>query len=202
MVEWWLMAWTTREPSYLIVLRIVISVVPISSTSKSTWLLTSHTLSILSEAALLRTKCGGATIDPPGTIYILLVDLITWMNVLIHSSELCGSLYFVGITTAYSWGSELNTDCWVLHHGDNVNIVLPACKSLWNWQIWFGGVHLTYSTAKERTLPWKVLSRSLAVYWTQMSWDSGMIPWLALVYSTLQSSPRCSTHIGQWNGWR
>jgi len=30
---------------------------------------------------------------------------------------------------------------------------------------------------------------------------SGMIPWLALVYSTLRSSPRCSTDVRQWNGW-
>jgi hypothetical protein len=35
-----------------------------------------------------------------------------------------------------------------------------------------------------------------------MLWDSGMIPWLALVYFTLQSSPRRSTEVGLWNGWR
>ena len=35
-----------------------------------------------------------------------------------------------------------------------------------------------------------------------MLWALGMIPWLALVYSTLQSSPRCSTEVRLWNGWR
>ena len=29
-----------------------------------------------------------------------------------------------------------------------------------------------------------------------------MIPWLASLYSTLQSSPRYSTDVGQWNGWQ
>jgi hypothetical protein len=35
-----------------------------------------------------------------------------------------------------------------------------------------------------------------------MLWASGMIPWLALEYSTLQSSPRWLTEVGLWNGWQ
>jgi hypothetical protein len=31
---------------------------------------------------------------------------------------------------------------------------------------------------------------------------SGIIPWLALLYSTLQSSPRRSTAVWLWNGWQ
>ena len=34
-----------------------------------------------------------------------------------------------------------------------------------------------------------------------MLWASGMITWLGLVYSTLQSSPRRSLEVGLWNGW-
>jgi len=71
----------------------------------------------------------------------------------------------------------------------------------WNWSIWFSRVRLKYNKGKDDTWPWTVLSTSHSVYWTLMLSVSGMIPWLALVYSTLLSSPRCSTDVGQWNGW-
>jgi hypothetical protein len=45
-----------------------------------------------------------------------------------------------------------------------------------------------------------VLSKSLPVCWIQILWDWSIIPWLALVYSTLQSSPKCCRDVGQWNG--
>jgi len=37
---------------------------------------------------------------------------------------------------------------------------------------------------------------------TQMLCDSGIIPWFVSLYCTLQSIPRRSTDVGQWNGWR
>jgi len=143
------------------------------------------------------------TISLTGTICILSVCLTTRINPSTQSAQPCGSLYFVGITTAYSWTWGRNIHCWdFLHRLEKVDMVFPAGRRSWNWRIWFGGVQLKYNTGKEGTRPWKVLSRSLSVYWTQMSWDSGMSPSLASVYSTLQSSPRRSTDVGQWNGWR
>jgi len=155
-------------------------------------------LSILADAAVFsHTKCAGPTIAPTGTICILSLCLTTLMNPSTQSSQPCGSLYFVGITTTYSWGWGRNMHCLVfLHLVEKVDIHFPAATHSWNWRIWFGGVHLKYNTGKEGTRPWKVLSRSLSVYWTQMLYDSGMIPWLASVHSTLQSSPRCSTDVG------
>jgi len=158
-----------------------------------------------SAAAFSRTKCAGPTIAPTGTICILFVSLTTRMNLSTQSAQPWRSLNFVGITTAYSWTWGPNTHCWViLHWVEKVNVALWAGRGSWNWRIWFGGVLLKYNTGKEGICPWKVWSRSfssLCVYCTQMLWASGMIPWLALVYSTLQSSPRCSTDVGQWNGW-
>jgi len=161
-------------------------------------------LSILSDAAWFsRTKCAGSTIAPTGTICILSVCLTTRMNPSTQLAQPCWSLYFVGITTTYSWGWWRNIHCWVcLHLLEKVDIDFPAGRHSWNWRIWFGGVQLKYNTWKEGTRPWKVLSRSLSVFWTQMVRDSGMIPWLASVYSTLQSSPRRSTDVGQWHGWQ
>jgi len=125
------------------------------------------------------------------------------MNQSTQSAQPCGCLYIVGITTAYSWTWWCNIHCWdFLHHLEKVNMVFPAGRRSWNWRIWFGGVQLKYNTGNEGTRPLKVVSRSQSIYWTQMLWDSGMTPWLASVYSTLQSSPRCSTDVGQWNGWQ
>jgi hypothetical protein len=102
----------------------------------------------------------------------------------------------------------------ILEVEDQISIVVSSCTSgrrwksifrrtgSWNWRIWFGIVQLKYNTGNKETWPWKVLSRSLPIYWTQMLWDSGMIPWLASGYSTLQSSSRFSTDVGQWHGWR
>jgi hypothetical protein len=47
-----------------------------------------------------------------------------------------------------------------------------------------------------------VLSWSLSLHWIQMPWDSGILPWLTLVNSTVQSCPRWSTGVGWWNGWQ
>ena len=103
-------------------------------------------LSILSDAALFcRTKCAGPTIAPTGTRCILSVCLTTWMNPSTQSAQSWGSLYFVGITTAYSsdWGR--NVHCWVFFHLlENVHIVFPAGMHSWNWWIWFSGVQLKY----------------------------------------------------------
>ena len=154
--------------------------------------------------AFSHTKCARPTIAPMGTICILFVCLTTQMNPSTQSAQPWRSLNLVGITTAYSWTWERNTHCWVfLHLFDKVDIDFPAGRHTWNWRIWFGGVQLMYNTGKEGIRLCKVLSRSFYsrwVYWTQMLWASGMIPWLTLVYSTLQSSPRCSTEVGLWNG--
>jgi len=160
-------------------------------------------LSILSDSAFSRTKCASPTIAPTDTICIISVCLTTRMNPSTQPAQPCGSLYFVGITTAYSSTCGRNIHCWVfLDLLENVNIVVPAGRRSRNCRICIRRVQLKYVTGIEGTRPWKVLSRSLSVNWTQMLWDSGMIPWLALVYSTLQSSPRHSTDVGQWNGWR
>jgi len=157
------------------------------------------------DAALSHTKCTGPTIAPTGTICILFVCLTTQMNPSIQSAQPWKSLNFVGITTAYSWAWGCNTHCWVLLHLlEKANIAFPAGRRSWNRRIWFGGVQLKNNTGKDGIRPWKVLLRSfssLCVYWTQMLWASGMIPWLALGFSTLQSSPRRSTEVGLWNGW-
>jgi hypothetical protein len=169
------MVLTTKEVSYIIVLGIVISVLPISST----------------------------TIDSTGILCIISICLTTRMNPSTQSAQPCRSLYFVGITTAYSWIWGRNIHCWVfLHPSEKVDIVFRAGRRSWYWRIWFCGVQQMYHTEKVGTRPWKLLSRSVSVYWTQILWDSGMIPWLALVYSTLQSSPRRSTDVRQWNSWR
>jgi len=157
------------------------------------------------EAAFSRTKCAGPTIVPTGAICIIFVCLPTRMNPSTQSAQSGRSLNFVEITTVYSWAWGRNTHCcFFLHLLEQLNIDLPAGRRFWNWRIWFGGVQLKYNTEKEEICPWKVLSKSFSslwVYWTQMLWSSGMIPWLALLYSTLQSSPRCWTGVGLWNGW-
>jgi len=142
-------------------------------------------LSILSDAALFScTKCAGPTIAPTGKICMISVCFTIRMNSSIQSAQPCGALYFVGITTAYFWGRGCTIHCWVyLHLLEKVDIVFLAGRHSWNWRIWFGGVQLKYNIGKEGRRPWKVLSRSLSVYWTQMVWDSGMISWLASVDS-------------------
>jgi len=152
--------------------------------------------------SILWYKCAGPTIAPTGTICIITVCLTTWMSQSTQSAEPCRSLYFVWITTAYSWAWGCNIHCWVfLHLLGKVDINSPTGRRSWNWKSWLSGVQLMYNTGNEGTRPWEVSLRSLSLYWTHMLEDSGMISWLALVYSTLQSSPRCSTDVGQWNGW-
>jgi len=158
-------------------------------------------LSILCDTAFSGTKCAGPTIAPAGTIRILSVCLTTPMNLSTQFAQQCGSLYFVGITTAYSWAWGCNINCWVfLHLIEKVDIILPVGRYSWNRRIWCGGVQLKYITGKEGTRLSKVLSRLLCIYWTQMLKDSGMIPWLASVYSTLEPSPSPLQDVGQWNG--
>jgi hypothetical protein len=115
-------------------------------------------------------------------------------------------LYFVGITTAYSWGWGHNTHCCIFWHRlEKVDNTFPAGRCCWIRRIWFREVKLKYITGNEAIRPWKVLSRSfqlVCVYWTLMLWASGMIHWSASVYCTLQSSPRRSRDVGQWNGWQ
>jgi len=161
---------------------------------------------MLPDAAFSRTNCAGRTIAPMGSICILFVCLTTPMSWSTQSAQPWRSLNFVAITTAYSWGWGHSTHRWVcLHLLEKVDFDLPAGRPSWIWRILFGGVQIKYNTGKEAIRPWKVLSRSfssLCIYWTQMLWASGMIPWLALVFSTLQSSPRRSTDVGLWNSWR
>jgi len=135
----------------------------------------------------------------------LFLCLTIRMNPSTQSAQPWTSLYIIGITTAYSWAWGRNTHREVVWHiilkADNTFL---AGRRSWNCRIWFCGVQLKYNTGKEGIGPRKVLSRSfssLCVYWTQMLWASGKIPWLALIYSTLQSSPRCSTGVRLWNGW-
>ena len=129
----------------------------------------------------------------------------TRINPSTQSGQPCNCWYIVGITTVYPWAWGRNTPHWVLLHLlEKVDKAFLAGKRSWNWKIWFGGVQLKYNTGKEGIHPWKVLSRSfssLCVYWTLLLWASSMIPWLALVYSTLPSSLRRSTEVGLWNDW-
>jgi len=161
---------------------------------------------MLPDAAFSPTTCAGPTTAPTDTTWSVFVCLTTRMNPSTELAQPWRSLYYVGITTAYSWAWWRNTHrcvfCHLLAKDDNA---FPAGRHSWNWRIRLGWVQLKYNTGTEEIRPWKVLLRSfssLCVYWTQMSWASGMIRWLALVYSTLQSSPRHSTDVGQWNGWR
>jgi hypothetical protein len=99
-----------------------------------------------------------------------------------------------------------NTHCSIFWHLlEKVDNASPAGRHSWIWRIWLSGVQLKYNTGKEGIRPWKVLSRSLSslsFYCTQMLRASGMIPWLVFVYSSWQWSPRHSTEVGLWNGWR
>jgi len=157
------------------------------------------------DATFTCTKCAGPTIAPTVTICISVVRLTARIIPLKQSAEPWTSLYFVGISTVYSWAWGHNTYCWVfLHLIEKVDNDFLAGGRVWHWKIWCSRVQLKYITGKEWIGPWKVLSRSfssLCIYWTQMLFASGMIPWLALEYSTLQSSSRCSTEVGLWNGW-
>jgi len=171
--------------------------------SKYTWLFTSHTLSILFDAPLRLTKCASRTIALTGTVYIISVWLTMWMNPSIQSAQWCKSFFFVGITTIYSWAWEQNIHYWVfLHLLEQVDIIVPVGTHFWNRRNRFDWVQLNYNTGKVGTWPWNVLLRSRFIYWTQISWHSGMISWLASVYSTLQLSHRRWTDIEQWNGWQ
>jgi len=158
------------------------------------------------DAAFFCTKCAGWSIASTDTICIWFVCLTTWMNPSTQTAQPWRSLYFVEITTAYYWAWGHNTHCWVfLHLLEKVDIVFLAARYSWNWRIWFGVVQLKYIEGTQGVRPWKVLSKSfcsLCIYCTQMSWASGMVPGLALLYSTLQSSPRLSTEVGLWNGWQ
>ena len=160
---------------------------------------------MLPYAAFPRTKCAGPTLARTGTRCILFVCLTTQMNPSTQSAQPWRSLNFVGITTAYYWSWGRNTHCWVSFHlVENVHTALPAGRRSWHWRIWFGGVQLKNITGKQGIPRREVLSRSfssLCVCRTQMLWSSGIIPWLASVYSALQSSPRRSTEVGLWNGW-
>ena len=146
------------------------------------------------DAASSHTNSACPTITPRGTLYISFVCSTTQMNLSTHSAQPWRSLNFVGITTAYSWGWGRNIHCWVfLHLLQNIDIALLALRRSWNWRIWFGGVELKNNTGTGGIHSWKVLSRSfssLCIYWTQMFWVSGMICWLAMVCSTLQSGSR------------
>jgi len=156
-------------------------------------------------AVFSSTKCPGPTIASTGTICIVFVCLTTQMHPSIQSAQPWRCLNFVRITTAYSWAWGHNTPRWVIRQRlEKVDNAFLAGRYSCNLSIWFSGVHLKYNTSQGGIPPRKVLSRSfssLCEYWTQMLWASGMIPWLALVCSTLQSSPRRSTEVGLWNGW-
>ena len=126
-------------------------------------------LSIWSEAAFSRTKCSRPTIPPTGWVWIIWVCLPTQMTRSTQLAQRCGSLYIVGISTAYSWGWGQNIHCSVfLHLLERFDILFPAGRHSWNWRISFGGGQMEYNTGKDGTRPWKVLSSSLSVYWQQM----------------------------------
>jgi len=157
-------------------------------------------------AAFSRTNCARPTIALRGTICIMLVCLTTRMNPSIQSAQPWRSLYITGITTTHSWAWGCNTHCWVFTYlSEKVNIAFQACRWSWNWRMWFSGIQRKSNTGTEGFDSCKVLSTSfssLCVFWTEMLWDSGIIPSLAFVHSTLQSSSRTSTEARQWNGWR
>lgn len=84
--------------------------------SKSTWLFTSHTLSILSNVAFSHTNCAGSTVASMGTVCIVSVRLRMWMNPSIQSAQAGGSVYLVRNTTTYSWDWGCNIYLWVFLH--------------------------------------------------------------------------------------
>jgi len=124
------------------------------------------------------------------------------MNLSTQSAQLYRSLYFVGITTTNSCAWGHNIYCSVFFHLiKRVNIVIQAHRGFRNWSFWSGAVWEMDCIGKEGTRPWKVLWRSVSIYWTWLLSDSTMITSFAFVYSTLGSTPRCWADIGQWNGW-
>jgi hypothetical protein len=159
-------------------------------------------LSILSDATFSRTRCGGPIVAATGTQCILSVSLTTEMNPSTQSAQPCRPLYCVGITTASgsAWGRNIY---WTVfsHLLDQVSTVFPPGRRSCNSGIRFCGVQLQYITGNEGTRPWKVAWRSLSVYCTQMLRDFDVIASLAFASCTSQSSPRGSTHVGQWRGW-
>jgi len=143
-------------------------------------------ISSLFNAAFSHTQYAGPTIAPKSTVCILSVYLTTWMNLSTQSAKLCRTLDFVGITNAYYWVWGRNIHCSVsLHCLEKIERVFPAGRCSWKWRIWFCGVQLKYDTGKKASQRWKVLSMSPFVYGIQMLWDSGMMPCLSSVYSTL-----------------
>jgi len=161
---------------------------------------------MLPDATYSCTKSFSPTTAPMGTICIILVCFTTRMNPSAQLAQACRSLFFVEIIAAYSWAWGRNTHCRVfLHLSEQVNISFLAGRRSRKWMIWFSWFKLKYDTGKEGFRPWKVLLRSFSslwVYWTHKLWASGMIPWLAFVYFTLQSSHTRSIEVGLWNGWR
>jgi len=175
----------------------------VKQVSKSTWLFTTHMLSILANAALSRTKCAGPTIALRATLCNWSICLTTWMSASTASAQQCGSFYFVGITTVYSWTWCHNIHSWVFfylfrngwHHFSSRQTLLEL-------------EHLIrLSSAKVENREWRNLALEGVILVTfhilgQMLWNSDMIPRLALVYFAFQSNRRHSTDVGQQHGWR
>jgi len=163
-------------------------------------------LPLLPNLAFSHTKCTGQTIAQTDTMCLILVFLTIRMNSSTQSPQPWRCMYFVGINITHSWPWGHNTHCWVFFNlVEKVNNGFPAGRSSWIRRTWFCEVQLKYTRGIDGVHPCQVLSRSfssLCIYWTQMLWAWGMIPWLALVYCTLQSSSRSSTHVGLWHDWR
>jgi hypothetical protein len=77
------------------------------------------------------TKVACPTIAPMGTICILFITVITWMNPSIQSAYTWRSVNWVGLTTAFTWAWGYNTHHWVyLHLLERIDISLPAGRRL------------------------------------------------------------------------
>lgn len=162
-------------------------------------------LLIQPNAAFSCSKCAHSTTALMSPICTVTVNWTTWMNASTQSTNLCRSLYLVGITTAYSSASGWNTNCWViLHKSETVNTILPASGYSENWRICYGWVQLKYNNGNEGFHSRKVFLRSLSllcIYWNLTFWASDNIALLALAKSTLQSTSRHQIEVVLHNLW-
>jgi len=107
-------------------------------------------LSILSDSAFSHTKCAGPTIALTGTICILSVRLTTQMNPSTRSAQLCRSLYYVRITSTYSWAWGCNIHWGVfVHLIEKFDIIFPAGRCSWKCRIWLGEIKKSWIQEKK-----------------------------------------------------
>jgi len=170
--------------------------------SRSIRLCKTYMLLNLFVSALSGTRCTSPTIARMGRICITLVSSTIQMNTSIHSVTPCRILYIVEITILFSWAWDSNINGWVfLQCWEKDDVIFPASRHSSIWIIEFCVVLLKYNTNREGSHPWKDVSwsfSSLCVYSTSMLWYLGTTPWLALVYSLLQLSPRSRIPVELW----